>query len=149
MTANASRNQLSETSLMAPVAGKVTEAVLIIMQYFGIQKIEVKKLISADYERVVAVASPFEGTPPEVAECGYLIKESLAEILAATGVIKLEISAEEEDVKKLVDGYGLLIKRRKALEESSEVVAEKTEKPEESSVIEESSSVKDAEIDVG
>lgn len=105
MNAHARKNIGSELELMSPVAGKVTEAVLLLMQYFGLQKIEVRKLKGAEFERIVAMSSNFEGTPFKIIEHSFLVKDILAQLLASVGVINLEIEASEEEKEKLLEGY--------------------------------------------
>ena len=109
MKANAARDPNAAKSVMAPAAGKVVEAALLMMQYFGLKGLQVKKLASADFEKVIAVVEFFPGTPEELKECGVLVKDSIAEVLASTGVVRLEIEADESEVKTIVTGYEKMI----------------------------------------
>lgn len=112
MKANARQDKNSKTSLMAPAAGKIVESVVSILPFFGISKLEIKKISSANFERLVAHADFFEGTPNDIASCGILVKDSIANILAATGVVELSIEPENGELAGLVEGFKKLIELR-------------------------------------
>jgi len=110
MKAIANRNKESENTLMAPIAGKLAEAMLVVMQMFGIKKIESKKLRSSDFERLVSDINIFDGTPDEIKACGFLVKDAIASILAAAGVVGIEITSETKDEEAvLVKNYQALV----------------------------------------
>lgn len=112
MKANARQDKNSKTSLMAPAASKVVEAMVNILPFFGISKLEIKKISSANFERLVAHADFFEGTPNDIASCGILVKDSISNILAATGVVELSIEPENDELAGLVEGFKKLIELR-------------------------------------
>lgn len=105
MNATASNNPESRTAPLFPAAEKVSEAVLILMQVFGLQSIKCRKIKSADYERIVADVTAFSGVPEEVSSAGILVKDDLARILAAVGTVELGITATADDVIQLLGGY--------------------------------------------
>lgn len=127
MTANAVKDRQTETSMMAPVANRVAESMLQIMQTFGIKKMSGTKLKSASYERIVATPVFFPNTPPEVTQCGLLVKDDIMRILASAGILQLEIVSTEEEDAQMAKGYSVLVDSWKSASKPDE---EKSKEPE-------------------
>ena len=109
MTATAGRNKDTEPSVMSAAAEKISEAMLVLMQIFGIKRLECRKLKSADFERILTDVQKFDCTPPEIESAGVLVKDAMMQILAAAGIVKLEIEATDEDMKSLDENYKAIV----------------------------------------
>ena len=122
MQASASKDSTKSAFPIYGAAEKISEGVLVLMQSFGIQEIECRTLRSADYERLIGEAKFFAGTPQEIIDAGMLVKDNLAAIIAASGIIRLSIAAEPSDTEQLVQSYRTLIQM--AAEEAAKARAE-------------------------
>lgn len=122
MQASASKDSTKSAFPIYGAAEKISEGVLVLMQSFGIQEIECRTLRSADYERLIGEAKFFAGTPQEIIDAGMLVKDNLAAIIAASGIIRLSIAAEPSDTEQLVQSYQTLIQM--AAEEAAKARAE-------------------------
>lgn len=122
MQASASKDSTKSAFPIYGAAEKISEGVLVLMQSFGIQEIECRTLRSADYERLVGEAKFFAGTPQEIIDAGMLVKDNIAAIIAASGIIRLSIAAEPSDTEQLVQSYQTLIQM--AAEEAAKARAE-------------------------
>ena len=122
MQASASKDSTKSAFPIYGAAEKISEGVLVLMQSFGIQEIECRTLRSADYERLVGEAKFFAGTPQEIIDAGMLVKDNLAAIIAASGMIPLAIAAQPSDTEQLVQSYRTLIQM--AAEEAAKARAE-------------------------
>ena len=122
MQASASKDSTKSAFPIYGAAEKISEGVLVLMQSFGIQEIECRTLRSADYERLIGEAKFFSGTPQEIIDAGMLVKDNLAAIIAASGIIRLSIAAEPSDTEQLVQSYRTLIQM--AAEEAAKARAE-------------------------
>lgn len=116
MTANALKDKLSNNDLLSPIAESVASNILVLMQHFGIKKIEIRSIKHGVYNRLFSVITPFEGTPNEIEAAGILVKDALASILAAVGIVALEISAEKSEVDSLISNFNAIINIKKAAE---------------------------------
>ena len=114
MTANATRDKDCEKTLMAPVSGKIAESVLAVMQYFGIKKLEVRRMEQADYHRSSAKIEWFNGLPKEMQPGCIMVKDALSDILALTGIVGIDISVSEEEEAKMVKQYVNFVKSSSA-----------------------------------
>ena len=126
MTASALRDVKAKPSIATPIANKISEAMLPIMQYVGMQKLDVKIEGTANLNKVTSSAECFEKTPENMVAFAMLVKDSIAEILAASGITHLEIVAEKAEKEMLVDGYEQLDAMYKAALISSADSEEKT-----------------------
>ena len=122
MQASASKDSTKSAFPIYGAAEKISEGVLVLMQSFGIQEIECRTLRSADYERLIGEAKFFTGTPQEIIDAGMLVKDNLAAIIAASGIIRLSIAADPSDTEQLVQSYRALIQM--AAEEAAKARAE-------------------------
>ena len=122
MQASASKDSTKSAFPIYGAAEKISEGVLVLMQSFGIQEIECRTLRSADYERLIGEAKFFAGTPQEIIDAGMLVKDNLAAIISASGIIRLSIAAEPSDTEQLVQSYMTLIQM--AAEEAAKARAE-------------------------
>lgn len=122
MQASASKDSTKSSFPIYGAAEKISEGVLVLMQSFGIQEIECRTLRSADYERLIGEAKFFAGTPQEIIDAGMLVKDNLAAIISASGIIRLSIAAEPSDTEQLVQSYQTLIQM--AAEEAAKARAE-------------------------
>ena len=122
MQASASKDSTKSAFPIYGAAEKISEGVLVLMQSLGIQEIECRTLRSADYERLIGEAKFFAGTPQEIIDAGMLVKDNLAAIIAASGIIRLSIAAEPSDTEQLIQSYMTLIQM--AAEEAAKARAE-------------------------
>ena len=120
MNANATRDVAARPSVVAPLATKMSEAVLPIMQYVGICRLDVRRREIGGLYGVTGEVVMFDGVPDVFREYAYAIKDSLAAIVASTGVTSLEMSADAEELKALMDGYLQLAEMYKAAKISSD-----------------------------
>ena len=125
MTANALRDVKSKPSIVTPIANKISEAVLPIMQYIGMKQLDVKVAESANLRKIVFTAECFDKAPENMVAFSMLLKDALAEIIAAAGITHLEIIADKSEKDLLIDGYEQLDAMYKAALISSEDSEEK------------------------
>jgi len=130
MTANASRDVTARPSILTPVANKLSEALLPILQCAGIKSIELKRVSAANLVRIVSGVSCFDGIPEDMAAYAMAIKDALAALMASVGIARLEIAAEPEELKMLKDGYEQLDAMYKAARISSAEAEAESEVPE-------------------
>lgn len=133
MTANASRDVSARPSILTPVANKLSEALLPILQCAGIKSIELKRVSAANLVKIVSGVSCFDGIPEDMAAYAMAIKDALAALMASVGIARLEITAEPEELKMLKEGYEQLDAMYKAARISSaeaEAESEAQEAPE-------------------
>lgn len=133
MTANASRDVTAKPSILTPVANKLSEALLPILQCAGIKSIELKRVSAANLVKIVSGVSCFDGIPEDMAAYAMAIKDAMAALMASVGIARLEITAEPEELKMLKDGYEQLDAMYKAARISSaeaEAESEAQEVPE-------------------
>ena len=108
MKAGAVRDVTAKPSMVTPIASSIAEAILPIMQYVGIQRLEVKSEEAANLKNISGRVLFFNGTPEEMQDFANLIKDSLAKIVAASGMLHVDIDAEPEEIAQLVDSYDQL-----------------------------------------
>ena len=108
MKAGAVRDVKAKPSMVTPIASSMAEALLPIMQYVGIQRIEVQIDEAANLKKISGKVLFFNGTPEEMQDFANLIKDSIAEIIAASGMLYVEINADPGEISQLVDSYDQL-----------------------------------------
>ena len=108
MKAKASRDGTA-SGTMAGAADRVSEAVLALMQAYGIREIECRKARSCRLERTFASVKPFDEAPKEVRHAAMSVKDALADLLLSVGVVKVELEPEGDDGKTLAAGYARLL----------------------------------------
>jgi hypothetical protein len=120
MKAGAVRDVDAKPSMVTPIASSMAEAILPIMQYIGIQKLEVVSDEASNLKKTSGTASFFKGTPEGVQSFANIMKDALAEIIAAAGMKYVEIEADQNEIDKLVDSYEQLQAMYAAAKISSE-----------------------------
>lgn len=108
MKAGAVRDVNAMPSIVTPIANSISEAILPIMQYIGMRKITVKNEKAANLMRISSDVEFFEGTPESMMLFSKIIKDSLAEIVAASGIMEIEIEASKEELEQLKNSYDQL-----------------------------------------
>ena len=108
MKAGAVRDVNAKPSMVTPIASSIAEAILPIMQYVGIQRLEVKIYEAANLKKISGRVTFFNGIPEEMQDFANLIKDSLANLIAASGMLHVEIDATQDEIAQLVDSYDQL-----------------------------------------
>ena len=125
MNATASRDASAKVSIMAPMASKIAEDLILpMMQYVGIKEIELNKIESANYTKIVPDIKCFDKTPENMVSYAMIVKEAIAILLASLGMPKLKINADPGEEKVLVDGYEQLDAIYKSAKVSEDDAAE-------------------------
>jgi len=120
MTATAARDITARPSIVSPMATKISESMLPMMQYIGIKRLEARMLESGNMRRIIADVELFDGVPEDMKAFVMLVKDSIASIVAATGIAKIEINADDNEVDMLKDGYERLDAMYKAAKLTSD-----------------------------
>ena len=120
MTATAARDITARPSIVSPMATKISESMLPMMQYIGIKRLEARMLESGNMRRIIADVELFDGVPEDMKAFVMLVKDSIASIVAATGIAKIEINADANEVDMLKDGYERLDAMYKAAKLTSD-----------------------------
>ena len=110
MQASASKDSTKKSYAMYGAAEKISEGMLTLMQSFGIQELTCTAERSAACERMTGNVKHFAGTPQEIIDASLVVKDSLASIIAAAGVLSISISADDSDTEQLVESYKTLVK---------------------------------------
>lgn len=117
MEAKATKVEMANAHVTSVLAEKITEALLPIMQFYGISKIETRTASAGGFTRTLSTIDLFPGVPQELANAALFVKDGLAEILASCGVVGLTITASESENAKMQTWYVDLIGRFNAARE--------------------------------
>lgn len=128
MKAKASRdNTVSDT--MSGAADRISEAMLTVMQAFGIRELECRRVKSGKLEKTFAAIKPFDEAPNEIRYAAMAVKDPIADIFLSIGVVKVELEPEGDDGKTLAAGYSRLLEAANGKPEGTEPGAEQEPKP--------------------
>jgi hypothetical protein len=111
MEAKATKVEMANAHVTSVLSEKITEALLPIMQFYGISKIETRTASAGGFTRTLSTIDLFPGVPQELANAALFVKDGLAEILASCGVVGLTITASDDEKAKMQDWYVDLIGR--------------------------------------
>lgn len=121
MNAKAARVESANKHLMSSVSEKVTAAILPIMQYYGIKKLETRTTTSCGFMKRLSYIEPFPDTPKEIVDAGLFIKDGLADILSSCGIVGIDITATPEEDAQMKAGYENFVSQFHAIQNGTAV----------------------------
>ena len=79
----------------------VTEHVSALMVLCGIKSVGVSKYVSGLGSSISTEVEFFDGAPKDFRAMGYVIKDSIGQIMAAANLVGIEVNMEDEEVGRM------------------------------------------------